>query len=161
MSEPLVTFLGDGPRSFALTGPMIVELERLTGSGIGAVMQRVTGLEFRHADLVETIRLALIGGGASDQEAHAIVAAYVTDRPIREVHPLAAAILQHLWAGPAPAETQPDELPTFVPPVPPTSIVVTEEPIAAPITLDPFAVSDLPMDVRRALAFRDLRETGL
>ncbi len=121
MTEPLVMFFGDDDHAFALTVPLVVELEALTGSGIGAVMQRVTSLEFRTADLVETIRLGLIGGGMSPETAKRFVETYVVGRPIfREIHPVAAAILNHLWSGPASVEPE-TELATFVPPVPPTS----------------------------------------
>ena len=62
-------FFGDGERDFALTDPMIAELERLTDTGIGALFLRLTRNDFRLADLAEIIRLGLIGAGTNPQEA--------------------------------------------------------------------------------------------
>ncbi|HWK34419.1 MAG TPA: gene transfer agent family protein [Hyphomicrobium sp.] len=92
-------FLGVGEYDFALTPPMIVELERITEAGIGAILARLTDRRFKHRDLVETIRLALIGGGTSPQRAGEIVAAYVVPRPLAETYPLALSILEALWFG--------------------------------------------------------------
>jgi hypothetical protein len=55
--------------------------------------------EFSHADVTETIRLALIGGDTSPQEADALTKAYATSRPIMEVFPLAVSILETLFFG--------------------------------------------------------------
>jgi hypothetical protein len=97
-------FFGDRERTFRLTPPMIVELERVTGAGIGSLCARVfSGAEFKHAELHETIRLALIGAGTDPAEAAALVNAYVIDRPLAEVFPLTLAILNALWSG-TPAE---------------------------------------------------------
>ena len=95
-----VAFLGDSERTFCLTAPMIVELERLTGSGIGLIFAKFADLAFSHREMVEIIRLGLIGGGTSDREAHDLVEAYVKPRPISEVRPLAWEILRSLWFGP-------------------------------------------------------------
>jgi hypothetical protein len=90
-------FFGDREREFVLTPALIVELERTTGTGIGALFRRLAANEFRH--LIETVRLGLIGGGASPEEAHALVAAYVAGRPILEAYPLALSILEALFFG--------------------------------------------------------------
>lgn len=94
-----VQFFGDAERTFALTPELIVELERITGSGIGGLCQRLFRSDFRHADVTETIRLALIGGGEKPEDAAALVAAYATTRPLAETFPLAVAILETLWFG--------------------------------------------------------------
>ena len=62
-------FFGDGERNFLLTPELIVELERKTGAGIGSLCRRLFAGEFKHAEITETIRLALIGGGTSPKEA--------------------------------------------------------------------------------------------
>lgn len=94
-------FFGDGERNFLLTPELIVELERKTGAGIGALCRRLFAGDFKHADVCETIRLALIGGGTSPKEADALVAAYAIKRPLSEIFPLAVAILNALWFGDA------------------------------------------------------------
>jgi hypothetical protein len=92
-------FFGDAERDFKLTPPMIVELERKTGAGIGALCRRLFAGDFQHADCTETIRLALVGGGAAPKEADALVKAYAIERPLGEIYPLAVAILETLWFG--------------------------------------------------------------
>jgi hypothetical protein len=95
------TFFGDAQRDFRITPELIIELERKTGAGIGGLCRRLFAGEFKQADVTETIRLALIGGGASPKDADALVAAYALSRPFAEVYPLAVAILETLWFGKA------------------------------------------------------------
>lgn len=92
-------FLGDQEYQFRLTPTLITELEAKTGSGIGAICQRVFARQFAQAEIVETIRLALIGGGTSPKRAAEMIAAYVAERPLAESYPIAAKILERLWAG--------------------------------------------------------------
>lgn len=94
-------FFGDGERAFHIAPPLIVELERKTGVGIGGLCRRLFAGDFHHADVTEVIRLALIGGGASPKDADALVAAYAVNRPLSEVYPLAVSILETLWFGAA------------------------------------------------------------
>jgi hypothetical protein len=94
-------FFGDGERDFLLTPELIVELERKTGAGIGGLCKRLFAGDFRHQEITETIRLALIGGGTSPKEADALVAAYAIKRPFGEIFPLAVKILEALWFGTA------------------------------------------------------------
>lgn len=98
-----VAFFGDTERTFALPPELIAELQRKTGMGIGSLCLRVPEGHFKHADLVEIIRLALIGGGTTPQEAAALADTYAAKRPLNEPYALAAAILQMIWSGtPAP-----------------------------------------------------------
>jgi hypothetical protein len=100
-----VAFFGDGERTFALTPELIVELERKTGAGIGSLCLRFPEGNFRHAELVEIIRLSLIGGGTSPQEATALAETYAAKRPLSESFPIAVAVLQAVWNGtPGPAQ---------------------------------------------------------
>lgn len=91
-------FFGDRERDFSLTPHLIPELERLTGKGIAAIVEGVRRASF--SELVNTIRLGLIGGGAHPEEAHALMQAYVKVHPLGEVHLLALDILNDLWTGP-------------------------------------------------------------
>lgn len=92
-------FFGDGEKVFALPAEMIIELERKTGVGFGALYQRFMAGQFHFADIMEIVRLGLIGGGTSPAEAMALVDAYAKSRPILETFPLALDILEAKWSG--------------------------------------------------------------
>jgi hypothetical protein len=92
-------FFGDVERDFRLTPELIIELERKTGAGIGGLCKRLFANDFRHAEILETIRLALIGGGEKPQTAASLIAAYAASRPLIETFPLAVAILETAWFG--------------------------------------------------------------
>ncbi len=106
MSTSVTAFLGDTERRFHLTDPMIRELERVSGVGIGALYQRAVGMTFQLKDVSETIRLGLIGGGTEPKEAAQIVETYVHNRPMSETYPLALDVLDARWIG-APKEEAP------------------------------------------------------
>lgn len=93
-----VAFFGDGEKTFAIVGQE-VELERKTGAAIGAIYTRVMTGSFQYADIIETIRLGLIGGGMSPKDAHELVEAYARPTPIIEAFQLAADILEARWSG--------------------------------------------------------------
>ena len=92
-------FFGDAEYSFALTDDMITELERLSGVGIGALYMRAVGMQFSIADIVQTIRLGLIGGGMNPQRAKTLTDTYAANRPMSETFPLALDILDCRWNG--------------------------------------------------------------
>ena len=94
-------FFGDGDHAFALTDSVLIELERLTGTGIGALFQRAVAMQFNAADLVEIIRLGLIGAGKSPQQAMQLTETYARNRPLSETYPLALDILDARWNGTA------------------------------------------------------------
>jgi hypothetical protein len=91
-------FFGDAEYTFRLTPALIVELERNCGP-LGMIFERVRHRQFAQADITETIRLALIGGGTDPKRAASLIAAYVADRPLAETYPLAAKILERRWFG--------------------------------------------------------------
>lgn len=98
-------FFGDGKHTFALTDDMITELERITDLGIGALYLRAVKMQFVLADLVEIIRLGLIGGGTTTPERAAqLTDTYARNRPIGELYPLALDILDARWNGTEPKE---------------------------------------------------------
>jgi hypothetical protein len=92
-------------RAFDVAPLGIIErLERACGAGMGEILGRlqgrgfnpITGMPdpvFRHADIRETIRLGLIGGGATDAEATEWVMEAIDGRPILEHLGLAVAIM--------------------------------------------------------------------
>jgi hypothetical protein len=96
---PHVAFFGDGDHSFCLTAALVIELERKTGSGIGALCTRIFNRQFTQSDLQETIRCALVGAGTDPKRAAELIAAYAVDRPISEIYPIAVAVLEALWLG--------------------------------------------------------------
>lgn len=97
----ITRFLGDGEKPLALDDNAILELERLSSMGIGAIYLRLVRMEFRLNDLIETLRLALIGGGMSPADAFQITNSYVRNRPIAESYPLAVDIFEARWGGDA------------------------------------------------------------
>ena len=92
-------FFGDAERDFRLTPEMIQELERITGRGIGGLCRSIFASDFRHVEVLQTIRLALIGGGTDPEEAASLIAAYATPRPVMEPYALAVAILEVTMFG--------------------------------------------------------------
>ena len=86
-------------RIFDLRIEEIGQLETLCGSGVGAIYTRVATLQFRMADIRETIRLGMIGGGLIGSHADLLVEQNVDGRPINESVSLAYAILKHLFDG--------------------------------------------------------------
>ena len=96
---PIKSYFGDGEYPFALTAPLIVELEGKCGAGIGTIAARVFAKHFTQADIVETIRLAAIGGAMNPRRAAEMVAAYVSGQPLIASWPLASKILEHVWFG--------------------------------------------------------------
>lgn len=92
-------FFGDQERTFKLTPEFIRELESKCGSGIGAIANRLFARNFAQADITETIRLALIGGGTMPKRAHELIVAYVDGRPLIETYELAAKILERALLG--------------------------------------------------------------
>ncbi|MFN3663843.1 gene transfer agent family protein [Yoonia sp.] len=92
-------FFGDADRVFCLSDPMIQELERLSGVGIGTIYQRAIAQQFKLDDLTHTLRLALIGGGTSPQDAAQLVDTWAQNRPFAETFPLALDVLDARWNG--------------------------------------------------------------
>ena len=92
-------FFGDGEHDFRLTPPVIEELEALTGNGIGTIVNRVSAGHFKFVEIVETIRLALIGAGTLPEDAARLVRTYVAAQPLAASHILAIDILGALWSG--------------------------------------------------------------
>lgn len=94
-----IAFFGDGEHTFRLTKREIEELQVKCGSGIGAIANRLFARNFAQADINETIRLALIGGGMSAKRAHEMLVAYVEGRPLVATYELAAKIFERTLCG--------------------------------------------------------------
>lgn len=102
-------YFGDSIRAFTLTDTITEELQNKTGIGIGALFLRMSSSQFRVADIVEVIRLGLIGAGTAPVEAQRLVDAYAKDRPFDETFPLALDILDARWNGKAEAVAPADD----------------------------------------------------
>lgn len=100
-------FFGDLKRSFKLTAPMIIELERVTGAGIGGLAKRLIANEWKLFEVSEIIRLAMIGGGETPENASALIAAYVTSQPLGASQALALTIIEAAFFGADPELGQP------------------------------------------------------
>lgn len=92
-------FFGDKEHDFALGPALVLELEIVTGSGIGGLFKRMIANEFKAKEITETIRLGLIGGGTSPEIAARLVETYVPARPMIEAYALAVDILTALMFG--------------------------------------------------------------
>lgn len=113
-------FFGDREWEFSLTPHLIPELQNQTGKAIGAIVDDIRRLSY--AEMVHTVRLGLIGGGAHPKEAAELVQTYVNAHPLGELHLLALGILTDLWTARKPSRSimQPQPatwpLPSMVPP---------------------------------------------
>lgn len=95
-------YFGEGEHDFRLSPPLIEELERVLNAGIGTIVMRFMQGHFALRDLVEIIRLALIGGGMPDNQAQLLAGTYVAAQPLVASQILAADILGALWNGAEP-----------------------------------------------------------
>jgi len=89
-------------RDFRLAIGELGALERVCGAGIGAIALRLIGHQFYAADIWETIRLALQGGGLAEIDASAIVRGF-REGPIGEecVQLANEIVLASLWGAEA------------------------------------------------------------
>jgi Phage tail tube protein, GTA-gp10 len=87
-----------------LTFALITDLEKKTGQGIGILANRLFHAQFSLADVVETIRLGLLGGGMKSERVEQIIAAYVNNQPLVRLYPHAVEILSRAWFGEPQAE---------------------------------------------------------
>lgn len=95
---------GGGTFRFRLAMGELEELQEATGVGPYRCLQRLLGGEWHVQDVRDTIRLGLIGGGASPPDALSLTRRYVEERPdwIRNAS-VAISVLSAALAG-APEE---------------------------------------------------------
>lgn len=97
---PIILPFADGEYPFSLAKmALLQELQEKTDSGPMAVFRRVATGQWRVEDVLETIRLGLIGGGCAPEKAVVLVQRYVLERPLLESVKIAVAILQAVLAG--------------------------------------------------------------
>lgn len=85
-------------RRFQLRLGEIGELERSSRAGIGEITERVIAGRFYAADIWDTLRLGLEGGGMDEPEATALLARF-RDKPLLPYVGLASDILAAAIAG--------------------------------------------------------------
>lgn len=102
-------FFGDGEKTFAFpTRELIEELERKTGHGIGALFRRFRSSDYAFSDVLQVLRLGLIGGGTAPAEADQLVAIYGIGRPLAEVFAVADGVITALFFGKVEEDTEDD-----------------------------------------------------
>lgn len=84
---------GGETRRFRLGLAELVALQDRTDAGPVELLTRIRDQRWRVADLRETVRLGLEGGGASPAEAASLVRRYVEGRPLMESVPVAMLVL--------------------------------------------------------------------
>ena len=70
-SAKVRAFFGDADHDFALLIGQCVELQDLTGCGLGVSLQRIEQVTV--ADIKHALRLGLVGGGMAKEEAYRLV----------------------------------------------------------------------------------------
>lgn len=107
----------DGTYLFRLTVPCAIELEQKCDAPFTVIHSRLAANAYKVADVRETVRLGLIGGGLSPPKALDLVKKYIDERPITESWLVARAILGGLLFGfEAEPLGNPEAAPTADPP---------------------------------------------
>jgi hypothetical protein len=106
---------GDGTHLFALKLKQIDELQRLCGVGLGEIAQRLLIQRRWYAgDIVETLRLGLIGGGLPAVRARELIETYVDGHPLADPRDpanhlaTAQAVISAAYFGVAEASEEPE-----------------------------------------------------
>lgn len=89
----ITEFLGDGMQDFRLGFGELLELQEKTGVGPFALYRRFMNDDWLIADIYETCRIGLMGGGMAPKDAYVLATKYVKDRPPLENLNLARVIL--------------------------------------------------------------------
>ena len=82
-----------GEHTFLLTIDLLRALQQKCDAGPQFILERLSTRRWIVDDVTETIRFGLEGGGASKEEARALVRKFVEDRPLTESVMTAQAIL--------------------------------------------------------------------
>lgn len=100
MNNPsVIRYFGDGEKVFALTPPLIRELEAKMSCGIGEIARRILNNSYRFDDVCHTLRLGLIGGGLAPEEADRLVNHYSLAHGVLTCQLIAVDLIEALFAG--------------------------------------------------------------
>nr|WP_321457436.1 gene transfer agent family protein [uncultured Cohaesibacter sp.] len=93
-------FFGDKEHVFAIKNrEMIEELEKQTAKGIGSLFRSFRDQTYEFADLMQVLRVGLIGGGLPPATADHLVNTYGVARPIAETIDIADGTVTALFFG--------------------------------------------------------------
>ncbi len=129
---------GDDTYKFRLGIAELRQLQEKCDAGPAFILGRLFDGTWRVDDLIQTIRLGLIGGGMTPQAALALTRTHVEQRPLYESILPAQAILNALLAG------APDEPLGKAPAAAETASLSPEASSALPPSMEPAASSDSP-----------------
>jgi hypothetical protein len=102
---PITRSFADGTYSFDINKiALLQELQEKTGRGPMALFQRLASGQWFIEDLIQTIRLALIGGGTKPADAAVLVDRYVIGQPLVRSVKLAVDVLEQLLLEPEDAK---------------------------------------------------------
>lgn len=93
----VVLAFGDGEHAFKLMVQGILEIEEKCDAPFASIFARVSAGAYKFADVYETLRLGLIGGGKSPVEAKKIVDRYTV--PLAESSAIARVVLAAVMFG--------------------------------------------------------------
>jgi hypothetical protein len=88
---------GDGSYNFRLSVKQIIELEEKCGAPFAVIHARLWGGAYSANDVVETIRLGLVGGGMDPAQARKLVERYGV--PFKYSYPVARAVIGAVMWG--------------------------------------------------------------
>lgn len=98
----------DGTYAFRLAYGQIFELQEKFRIGPPELLFKLQSDRWNLEHISETIRCALIGGGADPAKALSLMRRYIYERPYRESHPLAVAIVMACMVSPDPVDLRED-----------------------------------------------------
>ena len=93
-----------GEHPFRLALAQLEGLQQKTDAGPEWLLMRLQTGQWTAAEVFETLRFGLIGGGMNPQRAAELAATYAKDRPLAEIFGLALDVLDALFSG------KPDEV---------------------------------------------------
>ncbi len=109
-------FFGDGTYVFAFPSKeLIEELERKTGVGIGGLFRRFRTSDYSLADVLNVIRIGLVGGGLNPKRADELVNLYAVGQPLADVFAVADGVIAALFFGSEEPTPEPSETPSLIP----------------------------------------------
>jgi hypothetical protein len=143
-SGEVTLFWGGEDRAFRLAIKDLEKLQERCGErGPKRIHDDLVTGEWRVRDVVETIRLGLIGGGLEPSKADRLVRDYVEERPLGENILISVAILQGAIVGPVIDQDAKGPAP------PGEDLAASEKPSTSPPSTEPASpsASDLPRSV--------------
>ena len=92
-------FFGDDTYAFGLTLPLALELERKCDVSLSSTIRSFYESNYRLHVVIETLRLALIGGGLDPEKAKNLVETYLLPMGLEKSRMIAMVVLAELMTG--------------------------------------------------------------